>query len=103
MTGREQQTLDSFVEFARDAFGRLEEKVDSVDQRVRDLEQTSARAAGASEGQAAAVAHANVVNQRIETTKASRRDSLRTVFTVAASSATIASVVVGLLLTVFHS
>lgn len=103
MTGREQVTLAAFVEFATAAFERLENKVDTIDTRVRGLEQSDARQAGAVDGQAAAVAHANVVNQRIDATRNNRLNSMRTVFAIAASSATIAGVVIGIVLTLLHT
>lgn len=105
MTGREQVTLAAFVQFATDAFARLDQgqvrlegKVDKIDERVRGLEQTDARQAGMADGQTAAVAHANVVNQRIEGKRAAWRDSWRTLFAVIASVATIAGVIVGAIL-----
>lgn len=103
MTGREQVKLDAFAELVTASLSRIEERLDGIDTRTRNLEQASAHAAGAADGQQAAVAHANVVNQRIETQKASRRDSLRTIFAVAASSASIASLVVGVLLTLLRT
>lgn len=99
MTGPERQTLAGLFElvgYIRTDMKEVKDDVKELGQKVEKLELQDARKEGAAEGQQAAVAHANVVNQRIEGKAASRRDSIRTVVAVAVGAATIAGTLVGI-------